>query len=199
MSEKIWVPIAAYGYKREHAPAQFDWVRLGTIMYKASDHSCAIVTDIIQYGTFYAKPFNQSDNLPNLQGDIKVFNSEWGEDSKKKYDHIGKIITHSADGSGEVSYQVELWGFSSASFVAKMVKVVGGDTRPGFWQTVHLEDRDAYQPERYPAEDENQDAPPSWEPEKGDAFEEPNNGMDSHGNFVDENGDQDSSLPKLPF
>jgi len=170
--KKIWIPLASYGLKRENAPAQYSWIPLGTIMYCASEHSCAVVTDIKAYGTFYAKPYKQGDNLPFLQGDIKVFNTEWDDGQKKKYDHIGKILTHSDDGSGEISYQVELWGVSQASEMAKLKRAIEKqDFRPGLWQPVHLEDRKAYEPKQKP---ESKPEIPVWDgPEKGDAYEKP--------------------------
>lgn len=153
-----WKPIANYGVKREDAPEEHQWKRLGAVLYNAEDHKCSIVTDIISFGTFYALPFNQ-DNAPRLEGDILVFNGEYESEgvTKKKYDSIGKIISHQ-DETGKISYQIELWGTSVTS--------IRNSEKGGLWQSVFLDDREVYQATRFNPEDENQDAPVTqWKPQ----------------------------------
>ena len=175
----LWKPIASYGLKREDAPDEYSWKRLGTIMFNEEEHSCAVVTDIVASGKFFAKPFDQGV-APYLSGSIFVFNSEYEKDGvpKKKYDDVGHILSTSNE-VGETSYTVEIWGTSMASLMKQVERVAGGDSHTGLWQNVHLDDREAYQPEQFKAEDENQDAP-EWTPEPKTPP-----GMDGSGSFDD--------------
>jgi len=162
----MWKAIASYGLKRDDVPEEYAWKKLGSLMYNEDDHSCAIVTDIISFGQFYAKPYDNIEMPPFLDGSICVFNREFESEGvmKKKYDDLGHILTHS-DAHGEVSYQINIWGVSIVAFLEKLKRVTEGDKFTGMWQNIHLTDRDAYQAERFKPEDEDQSKPVTqWKP-----------------------------------